>query len=406
MSCGDCDRLPDCGACGADVRSIVCLGDKPLANALLANEDDHVERYPLHVVQCVSCSAVQLTHQVAPATLFGGYPYYSSQSLTMIDSAAQLANRLIDAHKLDRRQLVVEIGSNDGYLLAHYANRGVRVLGIDPADGPADVADARGVRTLRLFFDADIGRMFVGEADIVHANNVLAHVPNPASVIEGVAAMLRPGGLLVIETPWLSALVEHCEFDTIYHEHRWYWSLTALQPLLHAHGLQIVDVELLDLHGGSLRIYASRVNSRTVVSRFADCPEVDLDERLAGFDQLVAHRLSVLGDWWSLLAEQGEIAGYGAAAKATMLCCAAGLTPSFVVDSTPAKQQRWMPGVGAQIVSPEQLVEQRPPNCVIFAWNFAKEIAAKARSYTDSGGALWVPLPMPHRVGRAHAPAS
>lgn len=398
MSCSDCDRAVQaaCAACGGTVRSVVCLGDRPLANALLTSRHDEVLRYPLHVVQCAACKAVQLITQVSPAVLFGGYPYYSSQSLTMCDSAGQLVNRLCDDWALGRTHHAVEIGSNDGYLLAHYAHRGVPVLGFDPADGPADVAEARGVRTERVFFDADVGHAHAGCASIVHANNVLAHVPNPSSVIEGVAAMLRPGGLFVIETPWLRALLHACEFDTIYHEHRWYWSLTALRPLLRSHGLTIDAVELLPIHGGSLRVFASRSMS----GQNASVPEHDIDTMLDSFALDVDDHVAELSAWWAELQEHGEVAGYGAAAKATMLCTAAGLSPSFVVDSTPAKQQRWMPDVDAQVVSPSELTRRQPANCVIFAWNFAAEIAAKARTYVDNGGALWVPMPHPSKVSR------
>jgi SAM-dependent methyltransferase len=382
----------------------VCLGEQPLPNALV---DDATEptRLPLHVSQCERCSAVQLTRQVPPLTLFDAYPYYSSQSQTMVRSAAALVDKLVPFVR-EVGGSAVEIGSNDGYLLQHYVEAGVPVLGIDPATGPAQVARERDVRTRCEFFD-DETALDVGVA-VIHANNVLAHVPNPRLVLEGVRRNLARDGLLIIETPWLAALLRGCQFDTIYHEHRWYWSLTALAPLLAAHGLEVRNVEVLPLHGGSLRIWAGHVSTDSaVVPGDVYEGERSIPWLLERFAEDVRYRVEMLRHWWSSLEATGDVAGYGAAAKGIMLCNALGVAPSFIVDSTPAKQGRFAPGIGVPIVHPVVLDERQPTHCVVFAWNFASEIAAKAQRYVDGGGALWVPMPAPARIeAEAHAVAS
>ncbi len=238
------------------------MGKTPLANALLTEEqlDQPEPRWPLELAWCPDCSLVQITETVPPETLFREYAYFSSFSDTMVQHARGIAERLTDAEELSAESLVVEIASNDGYLLQWYKQSGIPVLGIEPARNIARVAEAeKGIPTISEFFGRDLSVQLAErgqQADVIHANNVLAHVPDLNGVVAGFATLLKPTGIVVVETPYLKDLIDHVEFDTIYHEHLCYFSLTALDRLFRRHGLEIIDVERLPIHGGSLRIFA------------------------------------------------------------------------------------------------------------------------------------------------------
>jgi SAM-dependent methyltransferase len=405
--CDDCGAAWVCGACGSTrIESVVCLGDQPLANGLLDTPGQVPVRYPLHLVACSSCLAVQLTRQVPPAVMFGAYPYFSSQSATMVDSARSLTRRLIAERDLGTGDVVLEVGSNDGYLLRWYVEEGIEAVGVDPARECAEVAAGLGVATVIDYFGPRLADEYAGMASVVHANNVLAHVPDPAVILAGIRRVLRPDGLLVVETPWLVPMVDEAQFDVIYHEHRWYWSLAAFGRLCIEAGLHIIDVERLPLHGGSLRIFAVPSGAagwrRSVVDITASENVAGLDATtgLIDFGERVGARIRKLAGWRERLT--GPVAGYGAAAKGTMMLAQTGPV-DWVVDSTPAKIGRWLPVGDIPIRDPRALVDELPPHCVLLAWNFADEIAVKAAAYTSRGGRLWTTTPSPALIGARDA---
>jgi SAM-dependent methyltransferase len=402
-----------CRSCGSGrLEPVLSLGDTPLANSLLRADDLAASeaRYPLDVVFCVECALVQLTVSVPPDEMFVDYPYFSSVSDAVTENAQTIAKRMLDECDLEPSSLAMEIASNDGYLLRHYAAAGVPVLGIDPARNIAAVAEANGVPTLSEFFSRELGAALASDgrrADVLHANNVLAHVPDVNGVVAGIAAVLSPNGVAVIETPYVRELVERLEFDTIYHEHLFYYSLTALTALFERNGLRVVDVEAIPIHGGSLRVFVGRADTSTaVVSGAVD--EMLATERTLGLDTIDYYRdfASRVTDLCTALnylltrlrADGKRIAAYGAAAKGATLCNVAGLGPEmldFVVDRSPHKQGLYMPGVRLPIVGPEALLEQRPDYVLLLAWNFADEILGQQAEFVRQGGRFVVPVPEP-----------
>ena len=399
-----------CRSCGHDgLEPILSLGQMPLANRLLlpAQLTEPEPRYPLDLAFCPSCALVQITETVPPEILFREYAYFSSFSDTMLQSVETLVGRLIRERALGPDSLAVEIGSNDGYLLQYYQRAGVPVLGIDPAVNVARVArEQRSIPTVAELFDDTLAASLVAEgrqADVIHANNVLAHVANLNGVVRGISLLLKPSGVAVIETPYVRDLVERGEFDTIYHEHLCYYSLTALDALMDRHDLVVRDVERIDMHGGSLRVFVSRKES------FERGPRVRamLDEERAwgvhtfGFykdfaakvENLRKQLTKLLGD----LKKAGRTVGaYGAAAKATTLMNFFGIgadTVAFIADRSTYKQGRYVPGVRVPIVPPEELLAKKPDYCLLTTWNFAKEILAQQSAYREAGGTFIVPIP-------------
>jgi SAM-dependent methyltransferase len=399
-----------CRSCGnAGLTPILDLGLSPLANALLTKEQltEPEEKFPLDLAFCAKCSLLQITETVPPEKLFREYLYFSSFSETMVKHAGAIANRLVDDRKLGKDSLVLEIASNDGYLLQHYAKRGVPVLGIEPARNIAKVAvEERGIRTIAEFFGKELAESLAAKgerADVIHANNVLAHVPDLNGVIEGVAIALKDDGVAVIEAPYAKPFVEHREFDTIYHEHLCYFSLTALDNLMDRHGLVVSDVELLPIHGGSLRVFVSKKSARersaAVVKLLAEeaaggvatlAPYLDFAKRV---EELKTELVRVLT---ALKAEGKRIAAYGAAAKGSTLLNYFGIgkdTLDFVADRSTYKQGRYMAGVHVPIVAPSELVARQPDVCLLLTWNFADEILAQQKEYRDKGGKFIIPIP-------------
>ncbi len=401
--------ITTCRACGAKtLEPVLSLGKTPLANALLTKDDlDKPEpAFPLELVFCSSCALVQITEEVPPETMFGEYLYFSSFSDTMLKHAEAIATRLTRDQKLDAKSLVVEVASNDGYLLQYYAKQGVPVLGVEPARNIAKVAEGKGIRTLCRFFGSEVAQELAGNgelADVIHANNVLAHVPDLNGVVSGFATLLKEKGIAVIEAPYVRDLVEHCEFDTIYHEHLCYFSLTALDRLMARHGLVVHDVERLPIHGGSLRIFVSKTGAYARTERVTalleqeTASDIDKLSFYAGFasrvNGLKKELVATLAD---LKSKGARIAAYGAAAKGATLVNFFGIghdTIDFVVDRSTYKQGRYMPGARIPILPPTALVEKRPDYCLLLAWNFADEILAQQKEYREAGGKFIVPIP-------------
>lgn len=402
-----------CRACGSgDLVDVLDLGSTPLANALLARDQLGAAeaRFPLKVVFCAHCGMVQITETVPPEILFADYPYFSSFSDAMVASAGELVGRLVASRGLGADALALEIASNDGYLLQHYLRHGVPVLGVEPAANVAAAAEARGVRTRVAFFGRELGAALAAEgvrADVIHANNVIAHIPDINGVFAGIKAVLKPGGVAVIEAPYVRELVERCAFDTVYHEHFFYHAATPFQRLMERHGLTLADVEAIPLHGGSLRYFvahAGTAQAPAVTALFAEEARIGLTgaayytrfaEQVAGLKQ------SLLALLARLKAEGASIAAYGASAKGATLLNTFGIgaeTLDYVVDRSTVKQGRFTPGTHLEILGPEVLLERRPDYCLLLTWNFADEILAQQAEYRAAGGRFILPVPEPRIV--------
>ena len=390
------------------MNSILSLGETPLANALL-KEDQLAEsesRWPLELAWCPDCSLAQITETVPPEILFREYAYFSSFSDTMVAHAKSIADRVRTLRNLGADSLAVEIASNDGYLLQWYHKAGIPVLGIEPARNIAKVAEAeRGVRTISEFFGEELAKKLADSgqrADVIHANNVLAHVADLNGVVAGFAAMLKPNGVVVVEAPYLRDLIDHIEFDTIYHEHLCYFSLTALKRLFVRHKLAIVDVERLAIHGGSLRIFAVHAGSAPVQPSVEQLLRQESawvrDEayyRSFG-DKVESLRNQLVGLLQSIKADGKRIAVYGASAKGSTLLNYFGIGNEmleYVVDRSTVKQGRYTPGTKLKICDPTRLVEDRPDYCLLLTWNFADEVLAQQAKYRELGGKFIVPVP-------------
>jgi SAM-dependent methyltransferase len=413
LSVSDSAAGPACRSCGdGGLVPILTLGQTPLANALLTQQQlvEPEPTYPLELVLCRQCALVQITETVPPEKLFSDYAYFSSFSDTMLQHARAITGRLTESRKLTAASLVAEIASNDGYLLQYYQQAGIPVLGIEPAANIARVArQERGIRTVCQFFDEPLAQQLAyngDRADIVHANNVLAHVADLNGVVAGIHALLKDGGLAVIEVPYIKDLIDHVEFDTIYHEHLCYFSLTALDRLFQRHGLLIVDVERIAIHGGSLRIFASKPPVDGEPMRSAAVTHLLAEEAAWGVDREDFYRdfgtrvEKVRSDLVTLLrqlkAENKRVAVYGASAKGSTLLNYFGIGRDlleFVVDRSTFKQGRYTPGTHLKIHDPARLVDDMPDYVLLLTWNFADEILAQQAEYRSKGGQFIIPIP-------------
>ena len=359
---------------------------------------------------CPRCSLLQLLETVPPEVLFcQDYPYYSSFSPALLQHSRANALDLIDSRHLNAGSLVIELASNDGYLLKNFVEHGIPVLGIDPADGPARAAEKIGVPTLCKFFSKNLAHELSANgkaADVIIGNNVLAHVADLHGFVEGIRTLLKDDGVAVIEMPYVKDLVDHCEFDTIYHEHLCYFSITALDHLFRMHSLFLNDVKHLSIHGGSLRIYVEKTENPSPAVR--DMLRTEVVEKVNQIDYYrdFAERVErirkelrrLLG---SLQREGARIAAYGAAAKGSTMINYSGIGPDlldFVVDRNTHKQGLYMPGQNIPVLGPEVLLERMPGYVLLLAWNFADEILQQQQEYRQRGGRFIIPVPTPRVV--------
>jgi len=391
-----------------EVEEFLDLGATALANQFLAAAEinDDEPKYPLRVGFCHACRHVQLTESVPPREMFENYLYISSASDTLKNHLWSLSDQLVERYHLGAPDLVIDIGCNDGTLLRGFQRRGVRPLGIDPAQNLAAFTDGSGIERYTELFTADAAKEIAarwGRAALVCATNTFPHIQNPADFVDGIKAVLKPGGVLVIEMHYLLDMIEQVAFDTIYHEHVSYWALGPMKRFFEEHGMSVVDAERVPLHHGQLRVHVQRRGEGTVH------PGVDnvlANERAAGLEHFPTYREfaerarrikrdlhETLSDLWR---KRERVAGYGAPAKGNTLLGFLEIGPEllpYIVDRSPLKQGLFTPGTHIPVVAPERLLTDQPDYVLLLAWNFVDEIVAQQAEYRKRGGKFMVPVP-------------
>lgn len=399
-------RRTMCSGCGYDdLRMVLDLGLSPVADAYTSHPDEVSQSYPLQLAVCTGCWLVQLLEVVDHGVLFGtGYSFYSSASAPLSAYHERYARDVLDRYADLAKSLVVEIGCNDGDMLRHFHGAGCQAIGVDPSGGPVDVARSRGLAVWNTSFDSQVGaeiRSAKGPAGVVIANHVLAHVESVSSVLEGISVLLSADGVAMIEVQYLPDLLVNNAFDLVYHEHRNFFSLSSLEKAAMRHGLYVSDVELTDRQGGSLRATLTRGRKSTPLVDSVRASESWLRgtgayEGLQGRAERIRTRLRDLV--FSDIDRGKLVAGFGAPAKATTLLNFCGMDRnwlSFVVDSTPAKQGRYIPGTGIPILSYQDVNLADVDTFVLLAWNYARQIMAANPGHSSRGGSWIIPEPAP-----------
>lgn len=398
-----------CLGCGENLaHAFLDLGDMPLANSYVEpiNSDREEKFYKLAVAHCPECQLVQITHRVNPKDMFSNYLYFSSFSNAFLSHAEAMAENLTGIFNLSSNNLVMEIGSNDGYLLQFFKKKGIQVLGMEPAKNIAKVANDNGIPTVEIFFGSDsVTRILEhgGQADIIIGNNVLAHVPVINDFLISVNRCLKPTGSAVFEFPYLKDLLDNTEFDTIYHEHVFYYSLSAIKILAERAGLELYDVSRQNIHGGSLRIFLQKEKQYNVSSTVKEMIE---QERKCGMTSSTLYddfgervrklKIELVRLMKGLKKEGKTIAAYGAAAKGNTLLNYVGIDRNvidFVVDRSTYKQGLLLPGTRIPILHQDELLKRMPDYTVILAWNFADEVIKQQSGYLEKGGRFIIPIP-------------
>lgn len=406
------DALPSCRFCGAALPHIVLdLGDQPLANSFLKTADlrKPEPKFRLCVRVCDECLLVQTDTTVPPESIFSDYVYFSSYSNAWLAHAKAYSEAMIARFGLGPHSRVIEAASNDGYLLKNFVARGIPCLGIEPAANVAEVARTAGVPTETVFLGKETAQRIVAEngpANLVAANNVLAHVPAINDFVAGLRELLAEDGVLTVECPHLLRLIAEVQFDTIYHEHFFYFSLAAIERIFGAHGLTLFDVEQLSTHGGSLRIYAERAGRKAprlpserldALRRLERETGVQRPGYYDGFTRRVTATLeSVRAFLSNARAEKKIVVAYGAAAKGNTLLNACGATAAdiaYAVDRNPHKQGLFLPGTHLPVYAPEKIAETRPDYVLILPWNLREEIVQQTKHISAWSGRFAIPIP-------------
>jgi SAM-dependent methyltransferase len=399
-----------CRSCGATLRhTFVDLGMSPLANSYIAADQLNQPEpfYPLHAYVCAECLLVQLESIAKPEDIFSDYAYFSSYSDTWVEHARSYAESVVNRFGLNGQSRVVEIASNDGYLLQFFVEKGIPVLGIEPADNVAQAALEKGIPTLVRFFGEETARELSahGKADLVIGNNVLAHVPDLNGFVRGLKILLQPDGVITLEFPHLMRLMQENQFDTIYHEHYSYFSLVSIQKLFSRHGLKVFDVDELTTHGGSLRIYVSHEDDRRkpvcesvreLLSTEGKAGLGNLEHYLAFNEQVQTTKRKLLEFLTRTKAKQKSVVGYGAPAKGNTLLNYCGVGTDLIrytVDRSPHKQGHFLPGTHIPIYSPERLRQTMPDYVLILPWNLKEEVMDQMKEVRGWNGHFVVPIP-------------
>ena len=407
----------NCRFCGAALeQSFADLGMSPLSNAYLKAEQLHqMERfYPLHAWVCGSCFLVQLEQFETPENIFSDYAYFSSYSDSWLEHVASYTEAMVERFGLNAGSHVVEIASNDGYLLQYFVKRGIPVVGIEPAANVARVAEDKGVPTLIKFFGTETATALAAsgkQADLLLGNNVLAHVPDLNDFVSGMAKLLKPQGVITMEFPHLLRLMAQNQFDTIYHEHFSYFSFLTVEKVFAAHGITLFDVEQISTHGGSLRIFGrhSADGSKPVSPRVAALRQEELKAGLDNAKTYAAFAEQIKAIKRALLRflidakEQGKtVVGYGAPAKGNTLLNYCGVRTDLIdytVDRSPHKHGSYLPGVHIPIYHPDRIAETRPDYVLILPWNLKEEIMLQMAHIRSWGGKFVVPIPKVEVLG-------
>jgi SAM-dependent methyltransferase len=401
---------PACRFCGALLRETFAdLGVTPLSNAFISPDEANLSepRFRLHAFVCSTCRLVQLEQAAAPQDIFGRYIYFSSYSESWLQHAESYAGAMTGRFGLTGESRVVEVASNDGYLLQYFQQRGIRVLGVEPAANVAAVAIGKGIPTEVAFFGSDTAARLRESgivADLITANNVLAHVPDLHDFVRGFAILLKPGGVATFEVPHLMRLMQETQFDTIYHEHFSYFSLHVVQRIFARHGLRVFDVEELSTHGGSLRVFACQ--EAAFHRQTAAVARVLAHEAAAGLEaddayrqfarQVVAAKTALLRFLIDAKARGKRVVGYGAPAKGNTLLnfCGIGVDlVAFTVDRNPHKQGMMLPGSRIPVRAAEAILAEKPDYVLILPWNLRDEITAQMAAVRTWGGRFVVPIP-------------
>lgn len=371
-----------CMGCGKNALQFLDLGNIPIANAYAYKPNSQGKRYPLSLAYCPSCKLIQIEKPIDPVVLYYNYHYLSSTSSTMMAHAKGMADNLIDKFNLNRSTSVIEIASNDGYLLRNFINRGIPCTGIEPAENIAKIANQSGINTIVDFFCYANAKNWKLTADLIIGVNVLAHVPNINDFMKGIELSLKPNGIAVFEFPYAVSMIKQNEFDTIYHEHVYYYTITAIKNLAEKAGLSLYDVERYDIHGGSVRIFIQK--KKGMYKRSSALANVLAKERkqftfrtVENFAKAVKAKIAKIGDF---LAYHSPVVGYGACAKSTniLALCGKDAAVKYIVEDNDLKIGKYVPGTDIPIVA--KLQADRC-DCIIFPWNIAPEIVKKNTQY-------------------------
>jgi hypothetical protein len=400
------------GCLGVELFSALDLGKLPIANELLITQESHIEEFPLHLRVCTRCNLGQVADVVTPERIFKDYRYLSSMSSTFLKHAFDFVNDRIEEAMFSPDDWVLEIASNDGYLLKNFLPFGIKTIGVEPAENVAEISKALGIQTISQFFSSDLARELLAEhgyPKLIIANNVMAHVPDLRDFVKGLATLCGPETLISIENPSLANILVGMQFDTIYHEHYSYLSATAVATISEMYGLLLTKVEELSIHGGSNRYWLTKWESEKIID--SSVGRVSNSEIESGlFDSKIwgnysSKVTSILDGFHSWLRSgkesQRKIYGYGAAAKASTILNALDLDPNLlmaIADVSLEKQKRFMPPHGTKIISPQELFQSNPTDVVIFPWNIKSEIASFLRSNLVDDVRLWCAIPAMHEI--------